>query len=72
MGNVLDKRTTEEGGLEYQVKWAGAEERSWEPVENLAGAVALVVEYEVALDKSTGPDRRLSGAAAGGSRVTRW
>ena len=54
MGNVLDKRTTEEGGLEYQVKWAGAEERSWEPVENLAGAVALVVEYEVALDKGTG------------------
>ena len=48
---VLDKCMADEGLLEYQVKWAGAEECSWEPVENLAGAMTLVVEYEVALEK---------------------
>ena len=61
MEKVLDKRTTDDGLLEYQVKWAGAEERSWEPVENLAGAMALVVEYEVALDTGTWPERNSGG-----------
>ena len=40
---VLDKRTTDDGLLEYHVKLAGTEERSWEPAENLAWAMALVV-----------------------------
>ena len=62
---VLDKRTTDEGLLEYHVKWAGTEERSWEPVENLAGAMALVVEYEVALDKGTWADRNSAGGQPG-------
>ena len=64
---VLDKRTTEEGGLEYQVKWAGTEERSWEPVGNLAGAMALVVEYEVALD--AGVNRSSGGGQQGDQMV---
>ena len=59
---VLDKRTTDEGLLEYQVKWAGVEERSWEPVENLAGVMTLVVEYEVALEKGTWQERSSGGS----------
>ena len=66
---VLGKRTTEEGLLEYQVKWAGAEERSWEPVGNLAGAMALVVEYEVALEKGTWPQRSSGGGQPGDQMV---
>jgi hypothetical protein len=64
---ILDKRTTEEGGLEYQVKWAGTEERSWEPVGNLAGTMALVVEHEVALD--AGMNRSSSGGQQGDQMV---
>ena len=46
--SVVSKRDTEEGEVEYLVKWKGcdASGNTWEPVENLEYSQELIDEFE--------------------------
>merc|ERR1719370_2487260 len=46
--SVVSKRGTEEGKVEYLVKWKGydASDNTWEPVENLESSQELIDEFE--------------------------
>merc|ERR1712122_449377 len=48
VGTVVSKRDTEEGKVEYLVKWKGydASDNTWEPVENLESSQELIDEFE--------------------------
>lgn len=42
---VLAHRPTTRGGVEYQIKWLGFKDTSWEPKRNLTGAPERLAEY---------------------------
>merc|ERR1712107_27893 len=46
--NVVSKRETDEGKVEYLVKWKwyDASDNTWEPVENLESSQELIDEFE--------------------------
>merc|ERR1712200_276911 len=46
--SVVSKRGTEEGKVEYLVKWKGydASDNTWEPIENLESSQELIDEFE--------------------------
>jgi len=46
--SVISKRSTEEGKVEYLVKWKGydASDNTWEPIENLESSQELIDEFE--------------------------
>merc|ERR1712122_305425 len=48
VGTVVSKRDTEEGKVEYLVKWKGydASDNTWEPVENLESSQELIDEFD--------------------------
>merc|ERR1712130_739523 len=45
---IVSKRTSEEGKVEYLVKWKGwnASDNTWEPVDNLQSSKELIDEFE--------------------------
>eukprot|EP01052_Picozoa_sp_SAG31_P029630 SAG31_NODE_2959_length_4851_cov_5.415825_3_plen_760_part_00 len=43
---ILAKRKTRKGELEYKIKWKGTPEISWEPVENTRSCPVLVAAFE--------------------------
>merc|ERR1712209_272516 len=46
--SVVSKRDSEEGKVEYLVKWKGydASDNTWEPIENLESSQELIDEFE--------------------------
>merc|ERR1712107_831225 len=46
--SVVSKRETEEGKVEYLVKWKGydASDNTWEPIDNLESSQELIDEFE--------------------------
>jgi hypothetical protein len=44
---VIGKRKSAAGVVEYHLKWFGANEETWEPVENCGCCRALVDAYEL-------------------------
>lgn len=43
---ILDSKRTRAGTFFYLIKWRGYEETSWEPLANVIGARASVIEFE--------------------------
>merc|ERR1711862_373152 len=46
--SIVSKRTSEEGKVEYLVKWKGwnSSDNTWEPVDNLQSSKELIDEFE--------------------------
>lgn len=43
---IKNSRRTKPTGFEYLIKWRGYEETSWEPLANVVGARASIIEFE--------------------------
>ena len=46
--DILNKRIDPQGRVEYQVKWKGFREKTWEPIDHLRNVPEMIYEYEQA------------------------
>jgi transposase InsO family protein len=51
---IIGRRTVD-GKIEYQVQWAGYDDPTWEPEENVANSKDLVDEFEAGIDSKGMP-----------------